>query len=228
MFVYYVVRRHPRYRTPERISEFAVSSRLAIAHMAPGFEVQTGDKVEGREVKGSIRYIDEQGYAQYQRSEDPVKSRRRRKYKRNCGPCRMNPRRSRRAKVSARRIKRYVKGRRSVTISTRRLKRRGRRWIAIQRRRARGKSPYMSMIERKYSKRKNPQIQKFTQGGFVLHKITGNFKGNVSAWYDRNGTPIDAIITSRPFGGSRQVKRGGPIWNQVKVMGNRYKSIPAP
>lgn len=173
MKIYCVVRRHPRHKTSwERISSYAVTPKLAIANMAYGEKVKLGDKIRPDYVMPGVPYIDAQGYTQHPRSEDyPVK--RKRKNKRNCGPCRMrNPRRSRRAKVSARRIKRYVKGRRSVTISTRRLKRRGRRWIALQRRRARGRSPYMSMIERKYSKNPMKEYTSKTPNA-VIDSFTG-------------------------------------------------------
>lgn len=70
------------------------------------------------------------------------------------------------------------------------------------------------------------QIARFTNGGYVIHKITGPFKGTVSAWFDREGKLLDAEQIPQPFGNSRPVKRGGPIWYLASAIGNRYKHIP--
>lgn len=96
MLVYYVIRTHHRPLRRERIGEFCETKGDAVTHIFPGEEIRAGDRVVPHDELGSMRYIDKQGYVQYQRSEDSVR-RRRRKHKRNCGPCRMNPRRSRRS-----------------------------------------------------------------------------------------------------------------------------------
>jgi len=70
------------------------------------------------------------------------------------------------------------------------------------------------------------QLCRFTQGGFCLHKITGCFKGTVSAWFDKDGNPLDAEQILVPFGSSRPVKRGGPMWRLICKLGIRYKHIP--
>jgi len=69
---------------------------------------------------------------------------------------------------------------------------------------------------------------RFTNGGFYLHKITGYWVGNCSAWFDREGSLIDAEQIPRPFGPSRPVKENGPMWRHIETIGQRYKHIPAP
>ena len=66
-------------------------------------------------------------------------------------------------------------------------------------------------------------IQKadFPDGGFVLHRIPATNTGRVSAWYDREGRPLDAEqVDDR--GRSRPVKKGGPAWQIVEQYGRRY------
>ena len=70
------------------------------------------------------------------------------------------------------------------------------------------------------------QFSRFTNGGFCLHKITGNFKGTVSAWFDKDGNPLDAEQITIPFYSSRPVRKNGPMWQQIEMLGNRYKHIP--
>jgi hypothetical protein len=70
------------------------------------------------------------------------------------------------------------------------------------------------------------QHMRFTNGGFCLHKITGDFTGKVSAWFDRNGTLLDAEQITRPFESSRPLKRDGPMWRYVAHIGQRLKNIP--
>ena len=73
------------------------------------------------------------------------------------------------------------------------------------------------------------QVCRFSNGGFVLHKITGAFKGRCSAWFDADGTMTAAeqIIPVRGAGGSivlgsRSVKIDGPAWAHCRAMGARY------
>jgi hypothetical protein len=47
-----------------------------------------------------------------------------------------------------------------------------------------------------------------------VHRITGSWKGRVSAYYDAGGVLVDAEQILPNFQ-SRPVKRGGPIWNEV-------------
>lgn len=65
----------------------------------------------------------------------------------------------------------------------------------------------------------------FPSGGFVIHRITGNFRGVVSAWFGADGVPIDAQQRT-PDGRYRPVKKGGPIWNRLAIIGRRYKHVP--
>lgn len=69
-------------------------------------------------------------------------------------------------------------------------------------------------------------VSRFTRGGYVIHRITGAFKGKMSAWFDRNGQLLDAEQIIRPFESSRPVKRGGPMWQLAERIGLRYKHIP--
>ncbi len=68
-------------------------------------------------------------------------------------------------------------------------------------------------------------IQKatFTDGGFVLHKIKGNFNGKASAWFDAQGVLLDAEQIT--IGGvSRPVKRDGKIWHFISSVGRAWKN----
>ena len=67
------------------------------------------------------------------------------------------------------------------------------------------------------------QISRFKNGGFVIHKLTGCWVGNVSAWFDADGRLVDAEQVTRPFGPSRPVKQGGPIWKTLSSFGIHYK-----
>lgn len=71
------------------------------------------------------------------------------------------------------------------------------------------------------------QVARFGDGGYVVHKITGPFKGKVSAWFDANGNILDAEqVGINPFGQSpscRPVKRGGPIWRHAASVGLYHK-----
>ena len=79
-------------------------------------------------------------------------------------------------------------------------------------------------IRKMMQRKRNPQVARFPDGGFVLHKITGNWKGNVSAWFDKNGRPLDAEQMSGGFGSpARRVKRGGPIWDRLESIGKVWK-----
>jgi len=64
----------------------------------------------------------------------------------------------------------------------------------------------------------------FSNSHFVLHKITGQFKGTVSAWFNDDGQPIDAEQITTLGGSSRPVKKGGPIWQQLRIMGRIYRA----
>ena len=53
--------------------------------------------------------------------------------------------------------------------------------------------------------------------GFVMHKLTGYWKGRVSAWFDQNGVLLDAEHIPNIYGfTSRPVKRGGPMWKAIE------------
>lgn len=66
------------------------------------------------------------------------------------------------------------------------------------------------------------QVCRFSNGGFVLHKITGAFTGRCSAWFDADGT-MTACEQIIGYGrGERSVRVDGPIWNHCRTMGARY------
>lgn len=65
-----------------------------------------------------------------------------------------------------------------------------------------------------------PQLFNNGKDGFVIHKITGNFKGKCSAWYDAKGKLIAAeqiLPASRLLFGlnTRPVKVYGPLWKEL-------------
>lgn len=67
------------------------------------------------------------------------------------------------------------------------------------------------------------QFIRFPDGGFVIHKITGAFKGRVSAWFDRAGRLLDAEQFAAGFGGpSHPVKVNGPIWHHLESVGRAW------
>lgn len=68
------------------------------------------------------------------------------------------------------------------------------------------------------------QVNKFEGGGFVIHKIVGNYKGRMSAWFDENGKLVDAEqIIPTPLGVKAQpVKKGGPMWKLAQEIGLFY------
>ncbi len=69
--------------------------------------------------------------------------------------------------------------------------------------------------------RMNIQQTFFIGGDFVLHKITGNFEGRVSAWYEKDGKLMDAEVIRGNK--SYPVKRNGPIWDLCISKGQIYK-----
>lgn len=66
-------------------------------------------------------------------------------------------------------------------------------------------------------------MQKISQqNGFSLHKVRGSFQGRVSGYFDSNGSLRDAEqITDNDQ--VRQVKRGGPIWRHLEMLGRIHK-----
>jgi hypothetical protein len=70
------------------------------------------------------------------------------------------------------------------------------------------------------------QHERFTDGGYVLHKIAGYWRGTVSAWFDRDGQLLDAEQIPQPFGSSRKIQVDGPMWQEISRIGKRYKHIP--
>lgn len=67
------------------------------------------------------------------------------------------------------------------------------------------------------------QHHTFSNSHFVLHRITGDFKGKVSAWFNDDGFPGDAEQIT-PDGKTRPVKRGGPIWKHLLTLGRVYRA----
>lgn len=58
------------------------------------------------------------------------------------------------------------------------------------------------------------QFSAFSTGGCVIHKVTGNFSGKVSAWFDAEGVLLSAEQIL-PNGKERPVKRAGPMWRDI-------------
>ena len=65
--------------------------------------------------------------------------------------------------------------------------------------------------------------REFHDGSFVLHGITGDFRGRMSAWYDKDGKLLACEQIPEPFGQPRPVKKDGPMWDHAQNVGNRYK-----
>lgn len=66
------------------------------------------------------------------------------------------------------------------------------------------------------------QVCRFSNGGFVVHKITGSFKGRCSAWFDADGTMTECEHIIGYGRGGRSVRVEGPIWNHCRMVGARY------
>lgn len=68
------------------------------------------------------------------------------------------------------------------------------------------------------------QFHYFHSGGYVLHKITGYWSGRCSAWFDKEGK----LLAAEQFRGdiAYPVKVGGPMWNELRRIGQRYKNVP--
>lgn len=67
-----------------------------------------------------------------------------------------------------------------------------------------------------------PQVHGFTDGGFVVHKLTGSWSGHVSAWFSRTGRLIDVEHVTRS-GQRRGVSHIGPMWSEVAARGRVYE-----
>lgn len=66
-----------------------------------------------------------------------------------------------------------------------------------------------------------PQVHSFSTGGYVIHKLKGNFRHHVSAWFDAQDRLIDCEqITPR---GSRAIRRNGPMWREIESRGRAYR-----
>ena len=65
-------------------------------------------------------------------------------------------------------------------------------------------------------------------GGYVLHKVTGYWSGRCSAWYDVDGNMLDAEqYIGHWIERTRPVKRNGPLWKALQVIGRAYVGVPA-
>ncbi len=71
------------------------------------------------------------------------------------------------------------------------------------------------------------QVCRFPCGGYCLHKVTGEFSGRVSAWFNPQG---DLIEAEQYFGVggrlARRVEKGCHIWRTVALIGRVYR-LPA-
>lgn len=61
------------------------------------------------------------------------------------------------------------------------------------------------------------KVSHFRTGGFVVHGMTGYWRGRVSGWYNANGELVDAEqITAK---GVRPVPHNGPMWQALAHKG---------
>lgn len=67
------------------------------------------------------------------------------------------------------------------------------------------------------------QCLRFSSGGFVIHRITGDWKGRVSAWYGADGSLLDAEQLTRFGSNGRPIKRNGPMWRRLEQIGQAWK-----
>jgi len=83
-----------------------------------------------------------------------------------------------------------------------------------------GKTENEKQLKQENNRMKSsPTFQKctFAQGGFVLHKITGSFKGRCSAWYDAAGNleAAEQYYWNVTRDVERDVRKDGPIWTEL-------------
>ena len=66
-------------------------------------------------------------------------------------------------------------------------------------------------------------IQAFSDGSFVIHGITGHWKGKMSAWFSSKGemSAAEQIIGSR----TRPIKKFGPMWHIANRKGMALASL---
>lgn len=67
------------------------------------------------------------------------------------------------------------------------------------------------------------QFQRFTSGGFVLHRITHLSASRVSAWFDAQGRPTDAEFPEL----GRAVQVDGPVWRGLEALGAAWAAKAA-
>ena len=66
-------------------------------------------------------------------------------------------------------------------------------------------------------------VRPFTNGGFVVHGITGICKGKVSAWFDPAGKLLDAQHVYKQV--LRSVRHGGPTWAELQSRARLYHAM---
>ena len=62
----------------------------------------------------------------------------------------------------------------------------------------------------------------FDNNHFILHGVTGKFKGKCTAWYNDNGELLDCEQYPSP-GTCKHIKTAGPMWNELNKIGKLYK-----
>ena len=76
---------------------------------------------------------------------------------------------------------------------------------------------------------RHEQFHRFSTGGYVVHRITGPFKGRVSAWFDKKGVMLDAEQILPGAADGRPVKRDGPMWRRAQCIGPKVaRRMPTP
>lgn len=64
------------------------------------------------------------------------------------------------------------------------------------------------------------QVNMNDDGSGCIHKITGDYKGNASAYFGPGAVLVDAEVFPRgSFTSGRSVKRGGPMWDHLEKTG---------
>lgn len=67
------------------------------------------------------------------------------------------------------------------------------------------------------------QIARFSDGGFVLHKLKIHCSSmHFSAWFDKAGKIIDVEGFDR-MGRSSPIKKDGPCWKEIAMKGKYYQ-----
>jgi hypothetical protein len=70
------------------------------------------------------------------------------------------------------------------------------------------------------------QYARFSNGGYVLHRLKGRWVGRVSAWFDSSGKLQDVEhFTREAMSSGRSIKWKGPMWVAIQSYGGPLNAV---